>query len=410
MIIEIVSIGDELLSGFIGNSNASYIGKEISDIGLSIKYITTVGDDKSDIIDALKRAEKRSAVIICTGGLGPTHDDITIKSAAEFFNKQLLLDNAVLDKIEERFKSTGKRMNSENRKQALIPDGTTVIDNEIGTAPGIFYRKKGTFFYFFPGVPAEMQSMLNKNVIPFLEKSGTLLENIIIRTAGITESELSGRICDFSAKFPLIKLAFLPQVSGVQMKLVYTHEGVEECVDCLQRAQKFIEQKVGNFIYGYGNDTIEKAAAELLFKKKLSIAVAESCTGGLVSHKLTNISGSSEYYKRGFVTYSNRSKIELLNVSEKIIQEYGAVSAETAIEMAKGVRRVSGTDIGLSVTGIAGPGGGTSLKQVGLVYIAFSDSKSEIFEKHNLFRDRLWNKERSAVLLLDLLRRVLLNK
>jgi len=411
MKVELISVGDELLSGFIVNRNAAYIGRVLDAENISVDYITTVGDDTKNIIDALNIAGNRASVIIATGGLGLTSDDLTIKAAAKFFDKKLIFHDEIMASIREKFKMRDKVLTRENQKQAEIPDGAEVIRNSIGSAPGIKYNHKNSVFFFLPGVPSEMQKMLQDEVLPYLKThySPETGKQIILRTAGISESEISSQIEKIMEQFPEIKIAYLPQVSGVQIKLKVNESTQKKAESILLRAENRLREKLGRYIYGTGDETIEKIVAQLLFERKLTVSVAESCTGGLISHKLTNIPGSSSYYKRGFITYTNTSKIELLNVSEETINEFGAVSGKTAAEMAEGVKKISNTDIGISATGIAGPGGGTDQKPVGLVFLGCSFKGHTITEEYRFHRDRIWNKQRTAVTALDLIRRVLLD-
>ncbi len=411
MKVELISIGDELLSGFIENRNAAYIGRVLDAENISVDYITTVGDDTKNIIDALNIAGNRASVIIATGGLGPTSDDMTRKAAAKYFDKKLIFNDEIIDSIREKFKMMDKVLTRENQNQAELPEGAEVISNTIGSAPGIKYKHKNSVFFFLPGVPSEMQQMLQDEVLPYLTNHHPVDESkqIILRTAGISESEVSSQIEKLIEKFPEITIAYLPQVSGVQVKLKVVANNKQNAKSILHKAEDSIREKLGRYIYGTGDETIEKIVAQLLFDRKLTVSVAESCTGGLISHKLTNIPGSSSYYKRGFITYTNTSKIALLNVAEETIKEFGAVSEQTAAEMADGVRKISSTDIGLSATGIAGPGGGTDKKPVGLVFLGCSCKGHTVTERYRFHRDRIWNKQRTAVTALDLLRRVLLD-
>lgn len=384
----------------------------MDEANVSVDYITTVGDNVSHIVSALKIAENRASIIITTGGLGPTSDDITMQAAAKYFDKKLIFHEKVRASIEEKFRLRERFMTLENRKQAELPEGAEVIENSIGTAPGVRFKKEGSTFFFLPGVPSEMQNMIQDEVLPFLKNnyppSGE--KQKIIRTTGIFESDIASRIDHLRVQFPQLRIAYLPQISGVQIKLKVVETKAEKAKQILDKAEHKLREQLDRYVYGTGDDSLEGIVAQLLFEQKLTVAVAESCTGGLISHTLTNIPGSSNYFKRGFITYTNDSKTELLGVSEKTIQKYGAVSEQTAVEMADGVRRISTTNIGLSATGIAGPGGGTVQKPVGLVYIGCSFKDHTSTEKHQFYRDRIWNKRRTTVAVLDLLRRVLLDK
>jgi len=406
---EIISVGDELLTGIVVNTNAAYIGQKLTELGYQVSWITTVGDNKEKLASVLEEAYNRASLIVVTGGLGPTHDDITKKVVAEFFDSKIIFKPDILSKIEERFNRMGREMAEVNREQAEVPEKAELIENELGTAPGFVFTREGRTFFILPGVPSEMQRMMEESVLPRLmrEKDRIMVRSKLLLTTGIVESDLYEKIKTLLCEFPEVKLAFLPKTSGVVVRLMVHGLSAEEN---LLRAEARIRERVGKFIYGEGETTIEKVVADLLLKKKLTIAVAESCTGGLVSHKLTNVPGSSNYFNRGIVAYSNKAKVEVLGVPEKTIKIHGAVSPETALAMAEGVRRISKTDVGISTTGIAGPGGGTPVKPVGLVYIGYADSKRSFFEEHHFTRDRWWNKERSAITALDLVRRAVLGR
>ena len=410
MRVEIVSVGDELLTGLSVNSNGAYIGEKLTELGYEVRWISIVGDDEEDLLNTLGQAYDRVSLVVITGGLGPTHDDITKRVVSQFFDSELVFRKDVLAKIEERFRKMGRKMSPANRGQAEVPEKADIIPNEIGTAPGLVFKMEGRSFYVLPGVPAEMRRMMEKSILPVLKKEGSdrVTRSTMLRTTGIPESDLYERLEGFPPRFPKIKFSFLPQPVGVTIRLVTSGTSVEACEEELTLTSRMIREKVGRFIYGEGDITLEIVVAELLLKESLTIGVAESCTGGLISHKLTNVPGSSHYFNRGFVAYSNEAKNEILGVPKETIQTHGAVSPETAKAMAEGVRRISGTDIGISTTGIAGPGGATPTKPVGLVYIGYADKERSLTEKHRFSRNREWNKERAAVTALDLIRRILM--
>lgn len=407
---EIISVGDELLVGMVVNSNAAFIGEELTGLGYEVRWVSTVGDDEADLTDALERAYSRASLVVLTGGLGPTHDDITKKVVARFFDSGIFFRSDILAKLEERFEKMGREMAPSNREQAEVPEKAELIENDLGTALGLIFTREDRTFFILPGVPSEMRRMMEKSVLPRLRRlrEGRVVRSKILRTTGILESELYERIEDFSSRFPNIKLAFLPQTPGVVLRLMISGVLDDDCEEELARGVTFVREKAGKYIYGEGDDSLESIVAEMLLKNKFTLSVAESCTGGLVSHKLTNVPGSSAYFNRCVVAYSNEAKMEILGVPEETIRIHGAVSSETAVAMAEGVRRISRTEIGISTTGIAGPGGGTETKPVGLVYIGYADEERSFTEKHCFTRDRGWNKERSAVAALDLVRRVLL--
>ncbi len=410
MQVEIITIGDELISGMTTDTNASFIGRRLTESGFEVRWISTVGDHEADLKDALQRACDRASIIVLTGGLGPTHDDITRKTISQFFGSKLIFREDLYERIESYFQNRGLSVASINRGQAEVPEKAEIIENEIGTAAGLKFIKEGRTFFVLPGVPDEMKRMMEKSVLPSLRQEGKtkVQKSLLLRTTGIVESELYQKINDFNHRFPEVKLAFLPHTAGVDMRLMIFGSSIHHCEEILNQGETYIRSKVNRYIYGTGDAPIEEAVAELLFKNRLTVAVAESCTGGLVSHKLTNIPGSSNYFMEGLVVYSNNSKTRLLDVPEETIAVHGAVSLETARALAEGVRRKVGTDIGISITGIAGPAGGTAEKPVGLVYIGYADRQGIFTENHRFMRDRLWNKERSAVAALDLIRKVLL--
>ncbi len=406
---EIINVGDELLTGLVVNTNAAFIAEQLTQAGHEVRWITTVGDCPETLVQAFQQAHARVQLVVVTGGLGPTHDDITKKTAARFFRSELVFRKDILDRIEGFFRKRGRTMSASNEEQAWIPEKAEVLENDNGTAPGFLFRQGENLCFILPGVPSEAEHMMRTCVKMRLggPGGGPVFRSRLLKTSGIPESDLYEKIADFPDRFPEIKLAFLPQTLGVAVRLVVFGTDATVCERLIEDGERFIRGKAGKYIYGRDDDTMQKAVAELLFSRKMTLSVAESCTGGLVASKLTDIPGSSEYFERGVVAYSNASKICSLGVPEKTIREHGAVSAETASAMAEGIRSISGTDIGLSTTGIAGPGGGSESKPVGLVYIGYSDSMRTLAEKHMFLRDRLWNKERSAMAALDLVRRLL---
>lgn len=410
MVVEIISVGDELLNGMTVNTNAAFIADRLHRLGYFVFQITAVGDHEKNIANALKRAGEQADVVILTGGLGVTHDDITKKTAASYFGKELVISQRMMDRIDAYFKQSGKKVSVVNREQAKVLKDTEIIENPIGLAPGFIVKQGNCTYFFLPGVPSEMKVMLEKGIVPRLNPSGQKpgVSSMILKTTGIAESVLYTKLINFQKQFPEIKLAYLPETPGVKLRLSVSNKSSQIRKDNrLRDAVDYIIRRAGLYIYGEDETTIEQSVADLLFQKKLTIAVAESCTGGLISHKLTQISGSSQYFNRGVVAYSNEAKVEILNVSPETIDQYGAVSRETVLEMAQGVRQISETDIGLSTTGIAGPTGGTQEKPVGLVFIGYASSEMTLVEKHHFSRERWWNKERTAVTALDLVRRAL---
>lgn len=403
---EIISIGDELLIGQTINTNAGWMGERLLNAGIRVDWVTTVGDNAGHIEAALKIAESRANIILITGGLGPTHDDITKKVISRYFNSKMVLNQKVLESIKARFKKRGILMSQVNRDQALVPEKAKVIFNDNGTAPGLIFERNGVTFYVMPGVPMEMKAIMERFVIPQLqEKCGerTILFQIYC-TTGIAESTLFQKIGDIAEIEKYAKLAFLPSPSGVKMRLMTEGQTQKAAQDALKQAEILLRKNIESFIYATENCSLEQVVASILTQRGKTLAVAESCTGGLLANKLTNISGSSKFFDRGIVSYSNRAKMQVLGVPETLIAKHGAVSAQVAQAMAEGVRKIAGTDYGLSTTGIAGPTGGTPDKPVGLVFIGYSDVNETIAKRFNFLSDRQGNKERSAAAALNLLR------
>lgn len=412
MIAYLISIGDELLIGQTVNTNVAFISEKLTDLNIKVVKQSVIGDDENAILSELKVAESVSELIIMTGGLGPTHDDITLKTIAKYFNTELVLNEEVLFDIKDFFKKRGRELNKINEEQALVPKIAKVIRNQRGTAPGSWIEKNNKIFVVMPGVPQEMKGMMENFVIPKLfeimeNKSIVILKKNLLST-GIPESNLFLALGNLDELLEGGKLAFLPNQFGVKMRITVTSHSKNEAEEKLSLIEQRIRLKVGRYIYGKDNETLEEVVGRILSDRGLTIAVAESCTGGLISSRLTNISGSSKYFQRGFITYSNAAKVENLKVDEDVIQKYGAVSVEVARQMAEGVKAVSGTDIGLAVTGILGPTGGTAQKPVGLVYIGLCDVKICTANEYRFGEDRLLNKDRVSQAALELLRRHLL--
>ena len=353
---QIITIGDEILIGQILNTNAAWIGEQLTEIQIDVAKESVVHDQEKAIINEFEEAFNNYDIVIVTGGLGPTHDDVTRKCITRFFNSELVLNEAVLDDIKSMFKKRGRELTKLNEDQAYIPKIAEAIRNSRGTAPGLWIEKENKIFVAMPGVPFEMKEMVNSFVLPRLKDKFTvsnkavIVENLL--TTGIPESFLYEKLGDLNLILGDSKMAFLPNQFGVRMRITIEAENYDQAKNKLSEVEQQIRAKVGRFIYGKNNDTLEGVVAKLLVDRGLSLSTAESCTGGLISHRLTNISGSSNYFERGIVSYSNGAKVELLNVDEDLIQEYGAVSLEVCRQMAEGVRAVSSTDIGLSVTGI----------------------------------------------------------
>jgi nicotinamide-nucleotide amidase len=410
MRVEIICIGDELLIGQTVNTNAAWMGEQLVNIGVQPEWTTTVGDSRENMLSALRIAESRADEVLITGGLGPTHDDITKEVVTDYFGGTLVLNREILENIRERLRRRGIEMAKVNEDQALVPDNAQIMENVKGTAPGMIFRRNGKSFFVMPGVPFEMKDMMTRYILPELKQrlSGRAIRIRNFMTTGVAESTLFTQLDNLPEILKLAQVAFLPSLFGVKICLMATAASAETADDLLQRAEAMVKDKIGGSIYAEDDVPLEVAVARLLLERKATLSVAESCTGGMVGNLLTNIPGSSNFFERGLITYSNRAKIELLGVPPQVIEQHGAVSAETAVAMAEGVRRVAGTDYGISVTGIAGPDGGTAEKPVGLVYVACADQNRSICERHLFANDRIGNKQRSTTAVLNLLRRTIL--
>jgi nicotinamide-nucleotide amidase len=408
--VEIISIGDELLLGNTVNTNAFWMGEQLVNAGFRVSWITTIGDVESHIVSALKHAKSRADIILVTGGLGPTHDDVTKKAACQFFNSKLILNEKVYNQIKDRFRQRGIPMAPVNKIQAMIPDKAKIIENSMGTAPGMLFQSGRKNYYFMPGVPHEMRGMMTAHILPHLAKqnSGNVILSKFLYTTGIPESTLAHKMGNIAKIEKYVRVAFLPGYGGVRIRLLAQAPSMKEAQRQLLRAENMIMPKIGAFVYSQESELLEETVASLLTKDRKTIAIAESCTGGLLCNRLTNIAGSSVFFERGVVTYSNESKHAILGVPERMLKKYGAVSPEVACAMARGVRESAKTDYGLSTTGIAGPDGATAEKPVGLVYIGYSDCNETVCEKHIFILDRIGNKERAAQAALNMLRKKIL--
>ncbi len=405
---EIIAVGTELLLGQIPNVNAQIISKALQEIGIDVYYHTCVGDNQDRLSDVFKTSFTRSDIIILTGGLGPTKDDLTKETVSNFLNLPLKADEHSLDKIKSFFAHRGKPIAENNYKQTLIPEGASAIENKNGTAPGVLLNNNGKIIVMLPGPPAEMEPMLKEVVIPYLSKmcNATIFSRVL-KFYGIGESDLEEKLQDLIAQQTNPTIAPLAKMGEVTVRLTAKAKNKIEAQEIIKPVEDEIIKRIGSFLYGFDDDSIEKIVAQLLFNFNKTISIAESCTGGLTAHKLTNIPGISQHFDRGIVSYSNKAKHELLQVKLDTIKKYGAVSEQTAKEMAQGVRLSSGSDIGVSITGIAGPDGGTHEKPVGLVYIGYSDSKTTYVEQHFFNGSRINIKERSASSALHLVRKMI---
>lgn len=409
---ELINTGTEILLGQILNSNARFLGERLAGLGIDVYFQTTVGDNAHRVAEALRIALERAEIVIVTGGLGPTMDDLTKEAVAEALGLPMHMDEASLNNIEEFFRARGRTMPEINKKQALMPTGATVIPNKTGTAPGVIIEQGVKIIVILPGPPVELQPMFEDTVEPFLmEKTGkdkTVIVSRVLRVLGLGESTVEERIKDLVVEQTNPTIAFLAPQGEVLIRITAKAKDKADADKMLSVPEKEIRQRLGSFIYGTDDDTMEKVVVGLLKQKGLTVSTAESCTGGLIAKRITDISGASENFMYGIVTYDNQAKIDLIGVSPETLVRFGAVSEETALEMARGVRAACGTDIAVSVTGIAGPGGGTPQKPVGLVYIGFEDGETALVQRYLFAGDRETIRWQASNTALNLIRTYLL--
>ncbi len=409
----ILTIGDELLYGQTIDTNSAFLGRELLKSGYDPSLTETVGDDIEIIRESISRLFNEFDLVVATGGLGPTNDDITKKAICRAFKRNLILYDDVLKFIEDRFKKQNKEMPPSVQSQALLPQGCKVLQNHWGTAPGIMITEGKRIFVSLPGVPYEMKNLFIHQLKPILPPppEGKTITFKRLKTSGMREAVIYDMVKDLLNERGAVNIAFLPSFTGVDIRLTVKNETRQKAEELLAQFEEKLKSRIGKYIYGEGEEAnLPKAVAELLKSSQKTLSTAESCTGGLLAKLLTDIPGSSEYFERGVITYSNQAKIEILKVPEELINKFGAVSSQVAEAMAKGIRKLSDTDFSLSITGIAGPTGGTEEKPVGTTWIgiAFDDN---IFTKKYLFNsDREINRQRAASAALNLLRRKLLGE
>ena len=405
---EILTIGNEILSGWTMNTNAHWLALQLHTIGLPVGWMTTIADLPDEIIRALEAASKRADVIVCTGGLGPTPDDITKKTIAGFFGTELIQDDETLDHVLKLFESRQIKMPEINRNQALVPASARLMHNPLGTAPGLIFEENKHLFFFMPGVPREMKKMVRDHVQQEITRFFKLppLDMFILRTTGIPESRLFENLEDILNKYEDISVSFLPKITGVDIKLKIATVPEEPHRRALELLA-LIKKTIGKYIYTETESDLSEVIGRILLDQNLTLAVAESFTGGLISDWLSNVPGCSRYFQGSVIAYSNESKVRELGVSRDTLNRFGAVSEQTAREMVQGVQRLFKTDCAVASTGIAGPGGATAEKPVGLCYLAAVCHENVFVKKFNFGGERMSNKERGAMAALEALRRLI---
>jgi nicotinamide-nucleotide amidase len=417
MRIEIVTIGDELLLGFTIDTNAAHLARELAAIGVEIVHRTTVGDNAEDIAGAVKDALDRTGAVITTGGLGPTSDDMTKSSIAALFGRQMIRDEAIVDALRERwarYRRLGPFPES-NIAQAMIPEGATIIPNKHGSAPGIWLENDaGKWVAMLPGVPREMRGMLADELLPRIAQrmaaggtaGPTVVRSRTLRTTGVAESALADQLGELASGVDGLALAFLPGVDSVDLRLTSRGLSAEAADAALAAATMKLRAAVGRYVFGEESADLAEIVLDACRRRGVKISVAESCTGGLLGARLTAIAGSSDVFVGGVIAYDNSIKREWLEVSDADLEEHGAVSEEVAVAMAKSVRTRMRADIGIGITGVAGPGGGTAAKPVGMVWVALDGIAGEA-RCLRLFGTREEVRQRAAQAALDMVRRAL---
>jgi len=406
---EILAVGTELLMGQITNTNAQYISQKLNSIGIDVYYHSVVGDNSGRLKESLLNALNRCDLVIMAGGLGPTQDDLTKETVADVLEKKLVLHEESLERIKLFFDRMKREMTDNNIKQAYLPEGCTVIENNNGTAPGCIVEKDTKIVVMLPGPPKEMKPMLDDTVIPYLEqKSGYKTVSKYLRVFGIGESQLEDRIMDLVDAQKEVTIATYAKEGQVTVRLTTKCKTYEEAIFKIKPVEEEIAGRLGDNLYSTEDEELEYVASKLLIEHGITISLAESCTGGMIASRLTDVPGISKVFNRGIVSYSNEAKMENLSVSPETLEKYGAVSRQTAIEMAEGVRKTAKTDLGISVTGIAGPDGGTDQKPVGLVYVALADKSGCDCRELRLTgnRDRIRNM--TTLYVFDMIRRYVL--
>lgn len=406
---ELISIGTELLLGDIVNTNAQFLAKELATLGIDVYHQCVIGDNEERVLRAFKEAFDRCDIIITTGGLGPTQDDLTKELGAKYFNKKMILHEPSLEWIKKYLDIKDEEALEANKKQAYFPEGATILPNEKGTAPGAIISENNKTLIILPGPPKEMKSMFNNHVVKYLsDMTGEVIKSKTLRIFGIGESLMAKKINDIIQNSTNPTVAPYAKDYEVTLRVTAKEKNEEKCEALINPKCEEIKSILGEYIYGEGETSLDTVVAELLCKKKLSISTAESCTGGMVAATLISYPGISDVFKEGAVTYSNEAKMKRLGVKEETLNNFGAVSEETAREMAEGISREAKTDIGISTTGIAGPGGGTEEKPVGLVYIGVCIKGNVIVEKFNFTGDREAVRKKATMNALNILRKELI--
>ncbi|MDQ4122331.1 MAG: competence/damage-inducible protein A [Acidobacteriota bacterium] len=407
---EIIAVGSELLTPERSDTNSLWLTEKLNEIGIQVCLKTVVGDDAERLEEAIKDAFRRSSVVVTTGGLGPTEDDITRAVAAKAVGRELIFQQEILDEISRKFERWGRKMPETNRRQAFVIEGAEVLPNPNGSAPGMLFAENDKFLVVLPGPPREMQPMFEIGALPRLkEKAGSnVVRRRVLRVVGMGESALDEQIAPIYKEYENPQTSILFNKTEIEIHLTAQADSIAEAARLLDELADKICEKLGVAVFARNGELMEEVVASLLKEQKKTVATAESCTGGLIAQRLTELAGSSEYFMEGFVTYSNEAKMHSINVPKEMVDQYGAVSSQVAEAMAIGARERAKTDFAISVTGVAGPGGGSEQKPVGLVYFGIADENGVEHRKFIFPGDRFLIRWRSSQASLDLLRRKLL--
>lgn len=410
MLAAILTIGDEILIGQVVDTNSAWLGQHLSEIGITVKKSWSVADTHEDITLCLKQALAEADIVFITGGLGPTKDDITKKAIADFLGVEMFFHQETYDRIKRIFDRMGRTMSTAHDDQCLMPIGTQILTNSMGTAPGMLFRYEGKMIISMPGVPYEMKAIMTEEVLPMLvAQVETTIVHKTILTTGVGETTIENELSDIISTFPsYLKIAYLPSLAQVRLRLSATGTDKIQLNTVVENYTNQITEKLDDIIYGYGDTSLENEIALLCHLKKLKIGMAESCTGGHISSKIVAIPGSSVFFSGSFVSYSYESKVNLLQVNPFTLTTFGAVSEETVKEMVDGAIAALNVDVALSVSGIAGPDGGTPEKPVGTIWICVGNKENKVTYLLKAGKDRLKNIEIASIYALNLLRKFIL--
>jgi len=403
----VICIGNEILLGHINNTNAQYISQYLTNIGIKTSLHVSIPDDHQTISSSIRKSLLDSDIVVLTGGLGPTVDDITLECISMALNKKLIFNKKVAEHIRSHFKKRKLKMPKSNLRQALIPEGAKYILNNIGSAPGLIICAGKKVLIALPGVPFEMQDMIEKSVIPYLKKHflpDLIIKSRVIKITGLAESVVNEKIEDILRIGGNVQMGIYPHPEEISVKITTTDKSANKVTSTINKIEKNIKSRLGNYIFGFDNEKLEQVIGKLLLKKKKTLSIAESCTGGLLADRITDIPGSTKYFRMGVVAYSNESKNKVLNIPIETIKKHGAVSKQVASLMAKNVRLLSKSDIGIGISGIAGPLGGTKKKPVGLVYITLSTKDKTLCKEFRFLGQREIIKFKTTQAALNLVR------